>query len=265
MIPWYLCAGFGEPIGGETLDLISNPEFGFSGVRQGIGGPEGHPPIEPLVAEFAGRPLRILFVLNDRQAIEDTPRVIDAAVKYNVSLKLEPLNEPDIKPDWTPEEFGEAVWYVDNLFPGGTVSGGISSTHRRGLDFLKRAISLIPEHCSIGVHTYRDSYPTKPHKGFASRDAEWAELRAIIGNREVWNTEVGWHTAKRSFWPCVKPLTDDEVARRLREEARICEDAGCKVITLYQLNDGGNDPLGRFGIRKGDGSLKPSAFVVQRR
>jgi len=160
----------------------------------------------------------------------------------------------------------------EGLLPGGKlILGGIVSTDESGLDYLDRMVSAgLPSGVAVGYHTYRqEKRPWKPHDGFSTREAEFHRLQAIAGDRELWHTEVGWHTCENSsgWWPCKRKWswTDDQVLEFLECEAGYNRRAGAKSFTVFQMNDGpGSGYENHFGIRRIDGTLKPSAMVAQR-
>lgn len=261
-----ICAGFGEPIGAPALDWLQS--LNFTVVRQGIDTSE-YLEILRLVSEFHSRPITPLFVVGGNGEV--SPDVIvrraqlveDAAISARIdSYAIEVINEPDLT-SWSPTAFGTAISAVSSSCPLSTVvSGGISSTSKIALGYLSHAIPLIPSSVVIGVHTYRDTSPDTPLPGYSSRDQEFSSLRDISGSRRIWGTEVGWHDGRRSWWPCIRPLSGDEVARRLRREISLCASAGFEVVTIYQLNDGPKNPEERFGIRTISDVPKPSSQVA---
>lgn len=266
----YLQAGFGAPLGAEALDLIAS--LGFAGIRQDVSASLPSP-LDAVVGEFRGRPLAPLFVVGAGAApasevVHRARYVAHAASRLGLrAYSIEVGNEPDATSSQyagRPAAWGHLVRQVAEALPNvHVVSGGITSTSVQALDYLRAALAEIPDSVTVGVHTYRDSHPDKPLPGFGSRLEEFATLRAVVGSsRPVWGTEVGWHDGRRSWWPCVKPLSGAEVATRLTREFGLCAAARFEVATLYQLNDGtGRDE--HFGIRRLDGSLKPSAYVAR--
>jgi hypothetical protein len=82
----------------------------------------------------------------------------------------------------------------------------------------------------------------------------------------MWNTEIGWHTAKEKKFFCTKQLSNEQVLTRLCSEYEYNDWAGAKVMTIYQLNDGASDEgIDLFGIREIDQvTYKPSSTVPER-
>lgn len=266
----FLNAGFGNPIGDEDLSLIEN--LGFSGIRQDIPEGAGEGFITILVREFVGRGLTPLFLISSKTG--DTAEIVRRAQSLlavceqnHAVCNIEVVNEPDINfPYSTSAQLWattiKAVWNVVHPW-GRVITGGISATSKNGLNYLRSVIGEIPASCTIGVHTYRSTSPDKPLEGFSTRHQEFDELKAIVGTRPIWGTEVGWSDGPRGKWweLCVKPLSQDEVFRRLRREFELCSLEGFQVATLFQLNDGkGRDE--HFGIRDIGGKLKAAAGVA---
>ncbi len=104
----------------------------------------------------------------------------------------------------------------------------------------------------MSVHRYGDGSFDDPHSGFANRDREVHWLRAAIGDRPFSVTEFGYPDGD---------MSEEEAARRIRVEFEFW--AGkADFACLYQLNDG-RGTHEQFGIRRLDGSWKPSAYVLR--
>jgi hypothetical protein len=121
----------------------------------------------------------------------------------------------------------------------------------------------------ISYHRYTNGQDMmNPQPGMDSRESEMEELTSIARGRPLARTECGRHTApdsrsygvfnlRKETWQ----LTDEEVARDNGEEIAFDVLWGVQFTTIYQLNDG-PDPavaLDRYGIRRTDGTWKPSA------
>jgi hypothetical protein len=52
------------------------------------------------------------------------------------------------------------------------------------------------------------------------------------------NTETGWHSAKRSWWPCVKRRTEEQIAHFLYVEIYLHRRYGAELFTIYQAFTG---------------------------
>lgn len=277
----YLNAGFGHPIGIQDLLLIQ--QLGFSGVRQDCV-PENE---ELLVREFADPrvKLRPLFLVNGGKMSEG-PTAAGSRASYvsllmyemGVQGEIEVGNEPNIaepryrnNPSLLRESISYAREIMDNdprLTETRLVVGGIMTTDKGGLDYLAETMRSMPPKVHVGYHTYRTTTKAStPHKGFRSREGEFHALKDIAGGRELWNTEIGWHTApsKVGIFGCkTVKLNDDQVYASLQEEAGYNRRAGAKVFTVFQLNDGpGEHYEMKFGIRTVSLDLKPSAQIAQ--
>lgn len=277
----YLNAGFGDPIG--IADLLLIQQLGFYGVRQDL--PEGRE--EVLIREFADPRVRLrpLFIVNGgkmpygpEHAGTYAVRVAQEMRVQGVSGEIEIGNEPNISHNTyrdKPSDLTLSVVTAFNIMQDHgladtkLVVGGIMNTDKRGLAYLHEVMKGMPAKVIVGYHTYRQhDKPSKPSKGFATRGAEFRALNDIVAGREIWNTEIGWHTAKekKHCWSRKTGLSDEEVFERLKEEAAFNRRAGAKVFTVFQLNDGLDSSYYEncFGIRTADRQiLKPSAQIAQ--
>lgn len=277
---YILNAGFGSPLPTDDLALIRS--LGYEGVRQNI-------PTEALAPSLldnlldAG--LHALCILPVEE--EDICHLIAHALARRAverqqggMVVLEVGNEEDLSGKrWARDPRAWAALVADisvissshsSIAPGGpitVVSGGVSSVSRQAMGWLERSrVRELP--VSIGYHQYRSTPPSHPLDGYSSRADEFRALRDAAGDLEVWMTESGWHTARRTSgtWPLRKKwaYSDTQVAEFLREEMSRNEEVGARCFVTYQLNDG-PDPSNDqdcFGIRRTDGSLKPSAWIL---
>ena len=271
----YLCAGFGNPIGSPTLDQLED-ELRWQGIRQDVPTPSDAP---ILVSEFVGRTLHPIFLVGSfgpRDPIPSLEAVVataqevdDRCYQLGISCAVEVLNETDIT-TMSPQQFASYVTAVRSYLRPQTrvISGGITSTSKNALAYLRAAMPYLPETVTVGVHTYRSGPPTKPLPGFSSRQEEFDELHSIVGPRYIWNTEIGWSTAPRKsgcFGLHKTQLTDAQVHDDLLAEYHLCAENEIEVMTVYQWADGPdpNNSYHRFGIIRTDGTLKPSAYLPQ--
>lgn len=285
----YLNAGFGDPLGAATLQQLQ--DLGFSGVRQDI--PTGER-TEALCRDLAaGQLTPILLVAGGRmgvvspgmrpQDIVDLARHVAIHAERaglfdrEIPAAIELGNEPDIeksryrnRPDLFSEVVREAAAAIRRVSTRAViVSGGIANTDERGLEYLRRAmVHGFPDDCAIGYHSYRTTAtPDKAHRGFSSRDAEFAALKALAGHRPIWCTEVGWHTAPSTvavvswlpFWRRKVQYSDAQVADFFEQEVEIHRRHGAAVFSWFQYNDGTNpqEYEHAFGIRRLSGEIKP--------
>jgi hypothetical protein len=268
----FLNCGFGDPIADADFRLIES--LGFAGIRQDV--PAGRETL--LVRNFARTSLRPLFLLDGDSLPQRAAAVAALAAEASLDAAIEVTNEPDVAPEWqsNPAALADVVRRIYVAVPDfPVVTGGITSTSDRGLSYIERLVAAgLPPDVIIGYHSYRTTRtPETPLAGFASREAEFDRLRLAAAGRRLWNTEVGWHTApfsvSKGFPLCfvkeTKRWTDQDVAGFLAAELELNAAFGAEIMTVYQLNDGPSDtPENRFGIRRQDGSLKPSASVAQR-
>lgn len=269
-----LNAGFGEKL--STADLALIRSLGYQGIRQDV--PEVEVADE-LVDNVLAEGMAGLFVVP--VAEEDACHSIAHAVAAQIALRdgigfLEVGNEEDLSGKrWSRDPVGWARLVADVVtiardHSGGTlrvISGGVSSLSRQAMGWLERShVRDLP--VCVGYHQYRSTPPAEPLDGYNSRLDEFAALRQAAGQRPVWMTESGWHTAKRTSgcWPLRRTwaYTDTEVADFLRTELLLNQGAGAECFVTYQLNDGA-DPRNdqdHFGIRRVDGTLKPASRVL---
>lgn len=285
----YLNAGFGDPLGADTLRQIET--LGFSGIRQDI--PTGER-TEELCRDLASSRLSpILLVAGGKMGVVSPgmrPQDIVELARHvaihadRVGLfereppaAIELGNEPDIeksryrnRPDLFSEVVREGAAAIRTVSRRAViVSGGIANTDERGLEYLRRAMAYgFPDDCVIGYHSYRTTTtPDRPHRGFRTRDAEFAALKDLAGSRPIWCTEVGWHTAPSTvaviswlpFWRRRVQYTDAQVADFFEQEVEIHRRNGSDVFAWFQYNDGTNphEYEHAFGIRRLNGEIKP--------
>lgn len=241
-----------------------------------VGGKGPGRPLEPSTAQFAsnaakvanavkrnGAPKNILFNLGLEAAIEDPYR-----------------EQPDLYVD----SVNAAATVIWGKLPKAKIVVTLSNTpeHKDFIEYV--AIRLNPG-IHMGVHTYRTrKTPRDPVPGFSSRGAEFAFLHMVAShdNRELWNTETGWHTAKMKWglcdvlggfgnWlsrlltgrRCQLRLTEEEVGRFLIDEIKIHQQNGVKAFCIYQAFTGiSNNPEDLFGMMDHQGNMKPRARIV---
>jgi len=192
--------------------------------------------------------LRVLVTVDRADQIKAMPDRID----------IELGNEPDIASNgWTVQRYiAEAAAAIPICEAKGCMfwAGAISNLHRKGFEFL-RALpwQQAPAWCGCSIHRYPENTgPLMPHYGFASRAAEIAELRRIVGPRKLACSEVGYHDGKH--W------SEADVASAMRFERMFFEAQGFELISAYQLNDGPLGDLsddGHYGFGRSDGTWKP--------
>ena len=271
----YLNAGFGEPLPAPDLMLIER--LGWEGIRQDVPDPDV---ADLLVRNALGSGLSAIFVLpmaNPTLCQETAHAVARAAVELGLAdhAVLEAGNEEDLRGKrWANDPYGWSMlvqdvssiaWDHNNALR--VVSGGVSSLSKDAMRWLERSkVREVPAY--IGYHQYRETGPREPLSGYRSREDEFNRLRDVAGGQGFWCTECGWHTSQRKkgwwIWSRTWSYTDEQVADFLREEIELNHNAGAHAFVTYQLNDGPdpNNDQDRFGIRRTDGSLKPSAFVL---
>ncbi len=178
-------------------------------------------------------------------------------------------NEPDIgtPPTWrfTPAEYVAMLPDVIDICDRRHLRlwvGSISNLSTTALDWLVAIMPAVPSHVGISVHRYPRTNlqfaATQP--GFASRGEEVAVLKAIIGARPFLVSEYGYHqSGYRSCFRRVPPLTNQEVADKMRLETEFWREAGADALVWYQVGEDG-DP--KYGLRTREGIWKEPQSVA---
>lgn len=122
--------------------------------------------------------------------------------------------------------------------------GAVSNFHDRGFKYL-RELGPIPDNLGVSIHNYGDGQ-------FAPTEQRYAKFISIIGQRPFIITEFGYPTAD---------MSEEESATKIKREFEWWALHGARYSILYQLNDGPNKNQESYGIRRLDGSWKPSAFI----
>lgn len=252
-----LQAGFGGWLG-RDLDTIR--ALGFDGVRLDVQDMEASFRAD-LVREATTAGLIPFSIVRDATQMD--------GVHEGMGVHVEIRSEPDIWPDGiSPHDYRmkiEAAYAAAKERGLQLWAGTVSNLNERGLHYLEQLHPRDwPEDLPVSVHWYPHGGPTTPHPGFRSRDAEVETLVSIIGERAWGVSEFGYHTGRRWCLGVIpRRWTDDEVARFTEFEFKFWRRHGARFAVLYQWNDGyTDDALGRYGIRRTDGTLKPVAHVV---
>jgi hypothetical protein len=284
----YLNAGFGDLLGAGTLNWIQS--HGFCGIRQEIMRGEH---AEPRIREIADSGLEAILLVcgghMEKIAFHHTvelARHVTLVARDVVGIDIDRLaieigNEPDLATDQYKEnpaqfaalvrEAASAIWREVPTMK--VISGGVSNTHKKGLDYLAAAAnSGFPQGCHIGYHAYHTTVtPETPHEGFRTRNDEFSRLRTIVAGRPMWCTEVGWHTYPSQIREGLLQrqrtvhFDDDQVADFTERELRLHQAAGAVCAAIFQLNDA--EPASshehRYGVRRLDNTPKPVALRIQ--
>lgn len=243
-------AGFGEPLSHEWPLLRS---LRFGAVRQDVQMHQTPAAVEALRAETVGSGLEPLWIIRPEQLSWFQP-----------GERVELLNEPNF--------YLSSSAYADmwNRLADDAQSrqiqvyvGSLSNLTYPVLDWFRAAWRQMTTPPSlVSIHRYpTDDGPHAPHAGFWSRLDEVAALRSIIGQTPFDVTEFGYHTARRWRWK-VWPTrwSEAQTAAFVGYEWDFWSSVGVSRAYLYQLNNGrGTSHLDHYGIRRVDGTLKPSA------
>jgi hypothetical protein len=237
---------FNATIGLDTLKQVH--AFGFETVR--IDAMESDPSVMlAMIAETTEAGLIPLVIVDS----------VDQLDHLSSGLDVEWTNEPD--GDISPSDYFK------------TFKLACDKAKERGIKLWAPAISNLDEDSlkwlndlrvegqgwpdglyGISVHRYGDGSFNHPHRGFSSRDSEVKWLKAACQGKPFIVTEVGY--------PVSDPITEEGQAEALKKEFTFWEGHGAEALFVYQLNDGPGNPMHEsFGIRRVDGSWKPSAYL----
>lgn len=265
-----LNAGFGALIGEADLALIRSLKFDT--VRQDVRLAED---AGPLAAELAGAGLSAILVLDPAvwpaaRSIAEAVAAAGGSVAFEVGNELDGVRDPRAYA----LAFGVVEAAIRSVQPDATViTAGIRSLRKECVGWLRTVIGTgqVSERACVGYHVYRSTPPGVPCEGYSRREDEYDALRDAARGRRLWMTEGGYSTAPRKSGGLAGCLgrtwrySDDEVAGFLDYELRLNRDQGSESFVVFQIGDGPRDENEmRFGIRRMDGTLKPSASVVAR-
>ena len=263
----FLNAGFSNPIGTDVLYELSLR--GWTGVRQDV---PAAVTVAAIVPELVTVGMGAILVLGPE--VWHSPMEVRKVVAGCRALGLRDVayevgNELD---NMDPRVYAQALYSAERAareVDAGVrvMTAGTRNVSQDAVRWLAQVIGtgLVSDLAMVAVHTYRGQHdPDEPLPGYSSRLHEWSEVARAAGGRRWCLTEIGWTTARTSWWPCVRPLSEGQVAQYLRREVQIAAQAGCEYAVAYQLQDGaGRGPLDHFGIRRRDGTWKPSADVAR--
>lgn len=262
-----LNAGFGDPIGVTTLrDLQAR---GWRGVRQDVPAAVTAPQIIPELVETGMGAILVLGPEVWHSPMECRKVACAARTLGLVDVAIEVGNELDVMDARAyAVAFGAAERAIREVDPEARViTAGTRNVSRDAILWLAQVIGsgLVSDKAIVGVHTYRGSHdPDSPLPGYTSRMDEWSAVAMVAAGRRFALTEIGWPDCRTSWWPCARGLSEGQVAQYLRRELEIAEQAGCEYAVAYQLSDGpSGQPIDHFGIRRRDGSWKPSADAAK--
>ncbi len=180
---------------------------------------------------------------------------------------IEFYNEPDLAQFNMPlSQFKERYMAVVEACAGRNplAIGGVSNLNDRGYRFLQQLDwPNIPPEVACSHHWYPDD--DRPHdshieKGFLrkkrqTRDQDIADLKAIVGNRPLVNSETGWWDGPTR--------SEEEVAQWYAMEREFWEKHEYAIAIAYQIDSESPrepwTPFMGYGFRRPDGSWKPSA------
>lgn len=265
-----LCTPDCGPLPLSDWSLIGDLQF--DGIRTDVRRPGDAP---ALVANVVAAGKDAIFIADHRQGAAACLEIVTAIASAigpdarPEMFAIEVGNECDLSGPFVkdPDGFGRLVANAANavrvLSPNTrVVSGGISHCGKDKLKWLKSAIRHFPAEVAVGYHPYRDTGPGEGRPDYGSRGEEFASLAVVVGTHQAWCTEIGWHTAPRKKRP---QWTDGQVEIFLRDELQREKEFGAEVMAIFQIHDGPdpNQYEHRFGIRRVDGALKPSAYVIR--
>jgi hypothetical protein len=259
-----LQAGFGSPIGDETLADLRRLGVVLLRLDCQHQSPEQ---VLALQTEASNHGFFTLLIVSQPQEVTMLPS----------GSQVEVENEPDLA-DTPPEAYVEKVKAICEVATpmGITVwAPVVSNLNERGLEYLASVMPMMPPEVKISVHRYpHDTFfrdgPKVPHDKFASREEEIATLRILIGDRAWGVSEFGYHTAPRkksvgNIPIRVRQWTDFQVHQHVQWEWAFWERMDAEFAILYQINDGVDPNVAndRYGIRRVDGSWKSVAATFR--
>jgi len=250
-------AGFGDSLTGDLPQIAA---LGYTGIRQDLQPLSGWT-LEDRAAELRVPGIQPLYIVRGPQI-----------GRFWRGETLELLNEPNLsfpgRPALTPWAYAQEwnTYAPEDLARGVVIYfGSISNLQRNPLRWLEQAWAYAhPKPTHVSYHRYppESGRMMDPHKGFRCRDDELDALRQIVGGDTVLAcTEWGYHQGPRKrwgFWPW--RLNDQQQADAIRDEWLYLRSLKLARADIYQWNDGPDGTaINRFGVRRADGSLKPSA------
>ena len=265
----YLTAGFGEPLGSETLALIRR--LGFCGIKQDL--PDAvHQ--DAVWRELETESWLKAILLAKPVHIDQLSAVVHEMRTRGLVQRtaVEVIGEPDTNDQTAPGLHAALMRVLAITYPDITwVLGGVSGLHKRGVEFLKATMAAgVPHEVVVSVHPYRTTRTPDDPFYFRTRADEFAWLKTIADGRRIWSTECGWHTAPHLYTSCffiqrTRTWTEDQVETFTRRELALHRDAGIEVFAWFQFNDGDLPEFHEhhYGLRRLDGSLKPVADVFR--
>ena len=240
----YLNAGFGEPL--PQADFEQLKRLGFAGIRTDI---LDNGLADACAAEVKSAGVEAIFLVKSDQihCSRRNPRLIrQRVVARSRTSQTTPLSLETLAANHAAAAANPDIQFV---------SGGVAFWESGGRDYLGRMIAAgLADSVIIGFHAYRTTPATTPLPGFASRAAEFAELRRIAPGRRYWHTEVGWHTARRCtlqigpFCFRSEQLSDTQVRDYWADELQINQDNGVRWWSATSDNDGPSTAADRFGF-----------------
>ena len=242
---------FGALVGADTLSALR--AFGFEIVRIDAQTSDIDTTLD-MISEAQAAGLQPLVIISRPEHLPWLPEGLD----------YELLNEPDLNGP-PPPVYAELVLKAAEVARQRSQRlwiGAISNLNERGFNYL-RDIGPLPHDVGVSVHRYGDGTFEHAHDGFATRESEVAQLRALIGNRPFGVSEFGYPTNRNGWGPFTSRITPDEAAILIRAEISFWARVGARWSVIFQLNDGPTEMReNRYGIRAFDGTWKPAARVL---
>ncbi|MDD5366950.1 MAG: hypothetical protein PHR30_16555 [Gallionellaceae bacterium] len=258
---------------------------GWLGVQTGFGEVRG----AGLYAELRARGWELARI---EAAHNSDPTMTALCVQEVLDAGLRPLTIcrtlPDLTsvPEWTDVEWQNepdlGTWPTRRYSPAqyvATLPDVIALCARRHLRLWVGSLSnlsadallwlelILPDtHPSAGISVHR--YPRSnlqfgaAQPGFKSRWEEVACLKQLIAPHPFLVSECGYHqSGYRSCFRKVPPLTNQEIADRMRQEIAFWREAGAAGLVWYQVGEDG-DP--KYGLQTREGTWKEPQSRVGR-
>jgi hypothetical protein len=242
---------FGALVGADTLTALR--AFGFEIVRIDAQTSDIDTTLA-MIEEAQAAGLRPLVIISQPEHLYRLPE----------GLNYELRNEPDLN-GLPPSAYAALVLKAAEIARRRRQQlwiGAVSNLNERGFNYL-RDIGPLPDDVGVSVHRYGDGTFEHAHDGFATRESEVAQLRALIGNRPFGVSEFGYPTNREGWGPFASQITPDQAATLIGSEIAFWARVGASWSVIFQLNDGPTERReNRYGIRAFDGTWKPAARVL---
>lgn len=270
-----LTAGFGSLVGAPRVEAIK--AHGYSGIRNGDDRTQDADVFHLLMEEIIGAGLRPILG-------EITPVQVGLVPEGVKDIELRDL--PDLDPSGleplltkgtTPASYAAALNDVAPLVKAKGLRAwvGMTGTSPSDLTTLQAFLKLVDPIYGVSIHRYPPKFATTWEASYmSSREEEAAALKVVLRGRPFAVCEAGYSQGPQARWwqwlyAYHWHLSDAQLSDALAGERAYWEREGAAFLCIYQENDAPGQcarhpqfPSGdEFGVRRADGSWKPSALV----